>query len=157
MLLLITTPILQTYGWGQYNFAFILSCFFVLVEICISGFGSLKRMPRLLFIYLCYWYLSHLIATLSPHGFVHLGILKAIFVYALFYKHIYIKYFIKLYEKIAIVCIAFFFFQEISFYVQGSRMPGIIPFFPIALNLIDSTSEYLTTVAEMTRSSSFFF
>ncbi len=156
MLLLITSPILQTYGWGHFNFAFILSCVFVLVEICTSGFGFLKCVPRLLFIYLCYWYFSHLIATLSPQGFVHLGILKAIFVYALFYKHIYIDYFIKLYEKLAIFCIAFFFLQEIAFYVQGSRMPGIVPFFPIALNIIDSTSEYLTTVSEMTRSSSFF-
>lgn len=156
MLLLLTAPILQTYGWGMFNFAFVFSCIFLLIDFFRRGFNFFSSLPRTLIIYVSYWYFSHIIASLSIGGFLHLGILKIFFVYALFYKHIHVDYYIKLYEKVAFVCILFFVAQEFSFYIRGSRIIGIFPFLPIALQGVENTSDYYATLVSMDRSSSFF-
>lgn len=154
-LLLLFSPILQTYGWGKFDFAFIIGSLFAIYNIIIKGFNH-KVLPKYLFYYYSYWYVSNLLATLSFSGFFHLGLIKTVLIYMLFFQHIKIQYFIRVYEKLAIVAIVFFFIQELSFRFTGSRIPGVIQSLPLALDQIDSSTEYLKKITEMSRSGSFF-
>lgn len=61
---------------------------------------------------------------------------------------------INIYSKVVIVSCVFFLIQEASFYIIGTRIPGLLPFLP---TIYDTESiSFLTTHTISTRSSSFF-
>ena len=147
---LLLSAILQTYGWGKYDFAFVITVLLAIINLLRNGFHK-EILPRYFFAFIVFWYMSHLVAGGS---ILHLGIIRVLLVYYLFFDTIDITYFIKQYERVAMVCIIFFFVQEISVRFTGTRIPGVFQFLPLAV-ATDSASYYLH-MAEMSRSASFF-
>ena len=147
---LILSPILNIYGWGKYNFSFIIILFLSVINIFMISRNQ-KKIPKTLYIFFVFWLLSHFISSYN----IHFGLIRIFLSIILFYNCIKLPFFIKAYRNIAFICIIFFFIQEIGYYFSGIRIVGILQFMPIALN-IDNISYYLMNMAEYERSSSFF-
>lgn len=154
MLALLISPIIQTYGWGNFNFSFIIIAVLSLINIINKGIIN-HNVPKLLILYFIFWYFSHLLSISSFFQVFPLGIIRLLLSLCLFYDCLNINYFIKIYRRIAFICIMFFLFQEFCYYILGSRIPGVIGFLPNSLG-IDNVSSFLNTLSEAERSSSFF-
>lgn len=153
MIVLLLSPILQTYGFGKYNFAFVLTSILAVVTIVKYGFNK-KLLPKTLLYFFVYWFFVHLVSARSLTDLLPLGVIKTIIVYAMFFELIEINYLIRYYRRIVVVCIAFFFFQEFTFFTTGYRVLGIITSLPLALD--GDTAAYLDFASVSARSSSFF-
>lgn len=73
----------------------------------------------------------------------------------MFFKVIEINWLIKCYRIIGGICIVFFFFQEVMYSIFEFRIPGIIPFLPLSID-VEDTDAYIKLVSEGFRSRSFF-
>ena len=62
--ILVLSPILQTYGWGKYDFAFILTSIAGVLAIINKQFDY-KKLPKFLLLYLCYLFFVHIISATS--------------------------------------------------------------------------------------------
>lgn len=154
MVTLLLSTILQTYGWGRFDFASILTLFLAVISLVIYG-KEKPRMPFWLTAYFVFWYFSHLLAGVFPQSILPLGIIKAFLVYLMFYNTgIRIEYFVKQYRLIASICIVFFIIQTISRNVFNHVIVGVASFLPIAI--INDQSGYLSWLSEMDRDSAFF-
>lgn len=154
---LLLCPILQIYGYGKFDFAFIWTL--ILAFISLFKKHDNIKMPKLLLIYLIY---SFVIFFLSIRKFdassiIPLGLIRTTLVYVMFFKWFNYGLFRKYYEKMALICIAFFIVQEIGFYTIGQRVSGVLDFLPLSDSLRGGDSEiYYASMSFAKRSSSFF-
>lgn len=151
---LLLSPIIQTYGWGSYDFAFIITSVLALISVVKGGF-TLKALPRFLLVYFIYWLVVHEINATSYSGFFPLGVIKSFLVYLLFFTEINDKYLIKSYRIAGYAVIAFFFFQLTLSVIIGHHPSGIIRSLPIALDL-DDVDDFFYKQSAGTRASSVF-
>ncbi len=150
---LLISPIIQTYGWGTYDFAFILTSLLAVVSVFKYGIKR-QYLPKYLLIYFVYWFVVHEITASSTGELVPLGIIRTFLVYMMFFAAIEYQYLLKAYSVIAYVSIGFFFFQEIVYALSGYHPMGIITSLPIAIDADMGT--FLDTKLYGVRSSSFF-
>ena len=151
ILSLLLSTILQTYGWGKYDFSFISTS--LLSILFVFRYGIRNTLPRVLLYYFFYRIAVHLISANSLAGAVPIGVLKTLLAYLMFFG---INDFCKLrkyYRIIALISIFFFYVQEISYLVIGYRISGIISFLPVSIADSIGLQEHLI---ESSRSSSFF-
>lgn len=152
---LVLGPILRNYGWGRYDFSFILTV--LLAFIYLAKYGFRNRMPLMLAVYLCYCYISVFINATSISSLIELSIIKVFFSYLMFFDVVRLSYLVKVIKSCALVFVCFFFIQEISYYVIGQRISGMFSFLPINLGLEGSDlAEYYEYVVTSERSASFF-
>lgn len=150
---LLISPIIQTYGWGSYDFAFILTS--LLAIISLFKYGIRRRyLPKFLLIYFVYWFIVHEITASSVGELVPLGIIRTILVYMMFFAAIEYHYLLKVYKVVAYVSIGFFFFQETVYALSGYHPIGIITSLPLAIDADMGT--FIDSKLYGVRSSSFF-
>ena len=151
---LLLTPILQIYGWGKFNFSFIITTILCLINLLFRKRG-INRIPKALLAYFVFCFFSHAVNASTFMQVLDFGTIRMLLILILFYDCIKLTFFVKVYRRIAFICILFFFIQEICYYLQGVRFIGIIPYLPIALN-VDSISSFIMDMSSYERSSSFF-
>lgn len=146
-------PILQTYGWGKFNFSLILIVLLI-TWYTFKQFPYRIKTPFYLNIYLWYYLISFLLGCLItgilefPSGWALLFVSYTFF-FSTFNKDL----LVKAYTKIAYIAIAFLYLQVIVATTTGIKIPGIFEFLPISL----SDETYLERINfENWRSCSFF-
>lgn len=149
-------PILQTYGfynYSEYNFAFIITFILALYHFAIH---PVVKMPKLLIVYFVYfgiiYYLS--LTSLSIGNILPIFLIKTVIIFSLFFDVVDFTILKTYYERIAWICIVFFFIQTIMYIVLGYRISGFIPGMPIAIVDNDTIFKEMACINE--RSSSFF-
>lgn len=132
---LLLYPIFKPYGWKysiSYIVAMILAFFFIVYRINKGTFRIKKgKIPWLLSVYFFYSMFVNVITETNIAYALPIGLVMSYMMAYLFFENIKFDYFVKTYRIIAIVCIAFFWFQEFSFQATGYRPVGMIPFLPI--------------------------
>lgn len=154
MFVLLTFPILQIYDLGPLNLALFCELSLIAIGICTKQLNY--QLPRNLSKYLLYICFVIVISADFNLSWLSrlLGIGHTFLLFVLFYSRFEFAYFIKLYRRIAIVCILFFFFQEFIYRTTGFRPTGIIPFLPVTLgDGGNALSEYMSIASR----SSYFF
>jgi len=73
----------------------------------------------------------------------------------LYFNNIKFSYLIKAFRIVALICISFFWIQEISFLLTGSRPTGIIPGLTVITTEV-STAQFKEILSQYARSTSFF-
>lgn len=153
ILSLLFSPILQTYGWGKYDFSFILTSVLSVIYLVKNKFRN--TLPKVLLYYFLYRLLIHEISASELSSLIPLGIVKSLLAFVMFFGIKNYDFFVKSYKKIALVCIIFFFFQEITYILFGHRVSGVIEQLPLALD-VDDASGWYSSLKDNSRSSSFF-
>ena len=149
-------PILQIYGWGKYDFAFIL--YPLLALYYFSRYGIEYKMPAILGAYFVYWIFIHVIGATSFASAIPLGTIRNVIMFLLLFVAIRednIERLFRYYSTIAIVCIIFFFIQELGYAATETRISGVFEFLPLALD-VDDAATYYQSVVTRNRSASFF-
>lgn len=152
-LVLALSPILQTYGWGKYDFTFILTTMLSLLAIA-QGMIKLNNLPKFLLLYIVYWLIIHEISATSLSEAIPLGVVRTLLVFGLFFSVIKFPLFIKYYSAIVHVSLLFFFFQVLIKLVTGINFLGVFNFLPLALDT--DAASYFQDRMDATRLSSFF-
>lgn len=150
---LVLSPILQTYGWGKYDFAFFATSFVAVLALIRSKI-RIKDLPKFLIPYLVYWLVIHIISATSVSEAIPLGVIKTILVYGTFFSLIKLPQLIKSYRIVVRACVVFFFLQFFVRSVIGISIPGVFSFLPLALDTDAAT--YFQFIAETQRPCSFF-
>lgn len=154
-LVLPLSPILQTYGWGKYDFTFIITG--VLVIVWLVFYKRAKRVrPKWFSIYLFYYLFVQILSATSISSLIPLGWLRIFLVYGLFFSEIKYHLFVKYYLRITLICLLFWYIQYFSFLFTGIKILGIFTFLPIALGVTDITAFIESQYGIESRSSSFF-
>lgn len=152
MVLLALSPILQNYGWGKFDFSFIIMSLLAVCHLLVHGIRKTK-VPRTFFLYFGWWYISHLLSSSSIGEFLPLGLIKIAITYIMFVDLFDLDYFMSKYKKIALVVIIYFYIQEVGRIFVGIHLPSVFSFLPIAI--MDNAQEYIQATLEWERSSSF--
>lgn len=152
MVMLLLSPILQCYGWGKFDFSFIIMSLLAVCHLLIHGV-KYTRVPQTLFLYFGWWYLSHILSSSSAVEFLPLGIIRIIITYIMFIDLFDLDYFISKYKKIAGFVITYFYLQELG-RVIDIHIPSVFPFLPIAV--MEDGQEYIQLTMEWSRSCSLF-
>lgn len=150
---LVLSPILQTYGWGKYDFAFIVTIMAGILAI-IRKECKFRELPKYLLGYLLYWLVVHAISSTSLFSVISLGTLKTIIVFSTFFSIISLPLLTKYYSIVVKICIVFFILQLIVKYTTGINIPGVFSFLPMANNY--DAADYFAVAATAERVSSFF-
>jgi hypothetical protein len=151
--LMLLSPILQIYGWGQFDFAF-LSTSLLGVYCFIRRDVNFKYLPEFLSKYIIYWMFIHVISATSISSMIPLGAIRCLITYAMFFSIIDYKYLVYVYKRIVFVCVMFFYVQFLLSFFFGYHLLGIIPYLPIAFT--DDMALYTERFGIMNRPSSFF-
>ncbi|MBQ7940789.1 MAG: hypothetical protein IJ328_00065 [Muribaculaceae bacterium] len=154
---LLLCPILQIYGFGKFDFAFIWTLLLAFISL-FKGHDNIK-MPKLLVAYLIYSFIIFFLSirTFEASSVIPLGLMRTTLVYVMFFKWFNYDLFKKYYEKTALICITFFLIQEIEFYTIGQRVSGLLDFLPFSDSLRAGDSDtYYANMSFAQRSSSFF-
>lgn len=149
--------LLQTYGWGKFDFTFILISILIVWGI-VKGENLISRIPILLKIYLFYYLFVYIISLSSSSlsELIPLGWLKMFFSCGLYFSIINLKLLKRYYNFIAVGFIGFFFVQILGEFIYGIKIPGVFNFLPITLN-VEDISMYLDHLSsDIARASSFF-
>lgn len=153
MILLIISPVLECYGWGKFNFAFIVMSLLAVYHLMTNGFRHTKA-PKNFFLYLGWWYLSHVLSSSSIGELLPLGLFKIALTYKMFIDIFDLDYFMPRYKTVANLIIAYFYVQEIGKLTVGIHLPSVIPALPIAIQ--EDAQAYIQSSIESERSSGFF-
>lgn len=151
-ILLVVCPIIQTYGWGKYDFAFIATV--VLSIIYILFLKPKNKIPKFLNRYLLYCCFSTLLSATSVSSLLQMSIVRIFLAYLLFFDMVDGDYLKKWYRRVVYFCIVFFFIQEAAYYGFGVRISGIFEFLPLAVT--EDAADYYEKVMGWTRSASFY-
>lgn len=146
-------PLLQTYGWGKFDFTFIVTSILIVIWCIKKGFHP--HFPKWLSIYFGYYLISQFLSFTSLVSIIPIGWMRMVLIYGLFFSTIDLDLFKKYYTNIGIFCIAFFGVQVVTYYVTGLKIPGVIKQLPIALD-VDSSIYFDSLEAENSRFCSFF-
>ncbi len=147
------SPVLKTYGWGRYDFAFLFTVSLSLLYLVKYGFQN--RMPKMMALYVVYCYISVIISSTSTASLFQPSLIRIFLVYLMFFDVMDLKYTVKSYKLFGILIISFFYLQEISFYLTGVRISGIFQFLPLNTG-VDDVKSYYDYVVHAERSASFF-
>lgn len=157
MIVLLFAPILWIYGnpggWNYESLATLpFSVFFFFYYLLTKGdvIGTKNPLPMGMIWYFFYW---AVVFTISAKQ-LPLAMTQSYLAFFLFFATFNKEYFVKIYKVFALICVVFFFMQEASYLLTGIRISGAISFLPKFGNL--TMSEYISVLAEGTRSSSFF-
>lgn len=150
---LVLSPILQTYGWGKYDFAFILTSLVGVIAI-VKKRIHFNRLPQFLLCYLLYWLFIHAKSSSSYLDVVSLGTLKTILVYGTFFSVVPLTLLIKYYKVVVKVSIVFFAIQLIVKLLFNINVLGVFSFLPLALGT--DAADYFAQRESSDRLSSFF-
>lgn len=156
MLVLLLAPILWIYGKpGGWSFEVIctlpLSIVYFLLTLFNSNKGGLvDPLPKGLALYFIYWAVLYTLFALR----LPISMIQTYLTFFLFFSTFKLDYFLKIYKLFALICIAFFFAQEITYQASGVRINGILHFLPLHIDM--SMSDFLGRLADLDRSSSFF-
>lgn len=157
MIVLLLSPILWIYGIPEglnsqrlctrpLSFLYFLSYFFTTGSII----GKRDPLPYGIMGYFIYWVVLYVVTSMQ----FPLGIIEAYLAFFLFSATFNREYFIKIYRAFALICIVFFFLQEISYFLTNVRISGVISFLPKSGDI--SMGEYMMIKADSSRFSSFF-
>jgi len=154
MIVLLFMPVLNIYGnpdgWSYATlFSFPLSVLFFCYSI-LKGTNILDVMSKGLPIYFLYWGLAMAIFTFN----LPLGVVQIFITYLMFFGCFHVNPYIRYFKVFALICLAVFFIQEVTYQTSGYRISGIIDGLP--LHSIEDTSLYLSIKTEGERSSSIF-
>ena len=150
--MLLFYPVIQTYGYGHYNFAFIITT--ILSILALSRTGVKSYMPKLLNYYFLFWGLSHILMASSVSAIVPVGVIRTYLLFNMFFKEFDYEKCMKFYSNAAVIFLAFFFFQEFIYATTGYRVLGVIQSLPLALDI--DAAAYYEKMAIVDRSASFF-
>lgn len=153
MIFLLLSPILQCYGWGKYDFSFIIMSFLSVIYLFTHGVDINKYSKKLL-LYWVWWYLSHILSCTSVGEVLHLGIIRIAITYIVFIDIIDLKFFMSKYRKLSYIIIGYFYLQEFSRIVLNVHLLSVATFLPLAV--MDDAQEYYSILSESVRSSSLF-
>jgi len=153
MIFLLLSPILQCYGWGKYDFSFIIMSLLSVVYLFTHGV-SINKTTKKLLLYWGWWYLSHILSSTSVGELLHLGIIRVAITYLVFIDIMDLDFFMSKYKKISYIIIGFFYIQEFSRIVLGVHILSVATFLPLAV--MEDAQEYYTILNEAVRSSSLF-
>ena len=150
---LLIYPVLQTYGYDHYNFAFIIMT--VLSILALFRTGMKSYMPKLLNYYFLFWGLSHVLMASSISSIIPIGVIRTYLVYNMLFKEFDYAKCLKIYNILVVIFLSFFFFQEFIYASTGYRVLGVSQSLPLALDVEDASS-HLEKMITSERSSSFF-
>ena len=153
MVLLLLSPILQCYGWGKFDFSFIIMSLLSVWHLLMRGIRNTK-VPLILFLYWGWWYISHILSSSSIGELLPLGLIRIVITYIMYIDLFDLDYFMSKYKKIAGFIILYFYIQEIGRIFVGIKLPSIIPFLPFAVT--DNLQEFMQANMGSVRSSSLF-
>ena len=152
-LCLLLGPLLQTYGWQSMNFATIFTL--LLLPFYVFYYGLRPNLPRLLLAYFIYWLIAHTVWSRSLGAVIHLGAVRLLLFYLMYYNCIHLDDLLRQYKAIGIVCIVFLLYQSATYELFGYRVSGVLKFLPLNIHTLDK--EYYYELVELrSRSASFF-
>lgn len=157
---LLLYPIFKTYGW-KYNISYIVSFMLALGFVVYKiGRGNFKvkgsKMPWLLAVFFYYSMFVNVVTETSILSALPIGLIMSFMIAYLFFENIHFEFFVKSYRIVALVCIAFFWIQELSFQTTGYRPSGLLMFLPLQVTGESASDVAFAQMYENARSSSFF-
>lgn len=159
--LLLLSSILQTYVLAfDRSVTNVLTILAIILYIIFYKKVNYKNVPKyfnLFFIFLGVSIIIHSVIDGVKSLYSLLSVFELFFIYTILFDKIDFDYLIKWYKRIAIICIAFFFIQEIMFYTTGMRILGVITSMPLTIsNVVDDIEAWANNTMLVKRSSSFF-
>lgn len=159
--LLLLSGILQTYLLAfDKSVADVLSILAVIIFVILYKKINYKEVPKyfnLFFIALGISIILHVFIEGPKALSSVLNLSFRYLLYTMLFLAIDFDYLVKWYKRIAIICIAFFFIQEIMFYTTGMRILGVITSLPLTIShTVDNIDTWASGVELGKRSSSFF-
>lgn len=154
-IVLLLDSVLDFYGTSDTSFSAVLQAFCIVVYFCFYLRNrDLYNVPTFFVIYFVYLIAVSIIANYS----FPIGYLKILLWYFVFFNAIDFRYLLKSYQSIAIVVIGFFYIQELTHAITGTRILGLIPGLPLRLTAenMSDVSGFLSNISTNTRSSSIF-
>ena len=159
---LLLYPIFQTYGVPGLNSSIAYVFTALLGTVCflrkLSGQSTRRKIdgvPKYLLIYFAYAIVSR-VFTVGTLNFVPIDLILLLFFAYLYFENINFTFFYRLYRLVALVCIVFFWIQEVSYYTTGWRPSGIISGLTIIISQ-ESTSSFINILSYLNERSSSFF
>ena len=153
--LIIIYPILSVYGIPPINLGMV--CMFLLLFVILLTERKIStKWPKYFWIFFFYMLLSRILTTTeySFSALFSLNLISFAILLGVSCKNFNLPYGIRVYRIAVSCCGILFFIQELMFLSFGSRLVGILPFFP--LNTGMTTSEYISMMQYSPRSASFF-
>lgn len=159
--LLLLSGILQTYLLTfDRSVTDILSILAVIISIILYKKINYKEVPKYFNLFFIVWGISIILHALfeGPKALSSIfNVSYRYLLYTMLFLAIDFDYLVKWYKRIAIICIAFFFIQEIMFYTTGIRILGVITSLPLTIShTVDDIDAWASGVELGKRSSSFF-
>lgn len=134
-LILALSPILQTYGWGPFDFTFIGTCF-LFIWGAIFNTSSRTPIPTYLNIYLWYYLFTFIVGGISVGNIeLPLGWMKIFLTFWIFFNYVKIGIFCKYYIFISYISIGYFLIQYVLWEYFGIHISGIIDQIPLTLDM----------------------
>ena len=134
MWVLATFYVVQTYGLSYtWNFSRLASLFLGLIYLFTSGKSLIKNaIPTSIMIILLYRVIIHVLYNF-PSNIIPVDSILMFITFFLFWNTFDLKYFEKIYTKLGVFFVLFFFIQYVAKFF-GVVIPGIFSFLPISLN-----------------------
>lgn len=159
--LLLLSGILQTYLLAfDWSVTDVLSILAVIIFIILYKKINYKEVPKYFNLFFIVWGISIILHVFLEGPKALYSIFNISFRYILYtmlFLAIDFDYLVKWYKRIAIICIAFFFIQEIMFYTTGMRILGVITSLPLTIShTVDDIDAWASGAELGKRSSSFF-
>lgn len=155
-LVLVLGPILQMYMMPIGGVGLVFSITLVLAVLNLYyGKNIVSNIPKWLNVYFVYAAFCYIL-SLSSYNIIPIWIIRTYLVYLMFYKWFNYDLFVKYYKFIALASVVFFFVQEVSYSITGTRIIGVLKFLPLGLTAYESAESYYETIETFSRSSSFF-
>lgn len=154
-LLVILYPLLSVYGINQVTLGTV--CMFLLLLIIIlAKFKIGMKWPKYFWLFFTYMFFSRFFYApdFNLNSLFSLSLITFAILLGLSCKYFDLQYGIKVYEIVLLICICFFFMQEIMYFSIGTRVVGLLPWLP--LNTGMSSSDYISMLRYKPRSASFF-
>jgi len=154
-LLVILYPLLSVYAIEQVTLGTVCVFLLMLIIILTKLKVSLKW-PKYFWLFFTYMFLSRFLFApdYNINSLFSLSLISFAILLGLSCKYFDLQYGIKVYEIVVLICICFFFIQEIMYFEFGYRMVGLLPWIP--LNVGPSNIEYITRFRYEPRSATFF-
>lgn len=156
-ILLVVYSIFRTYGIAGIRIPEIVGYILILIYLLKNRLKNMS-MPIMLKRYFVFWLISIVLsATWTGLNGLRplLGLAHTFLLFSMFYDKTNINILIRYYRYVALVCVAFFYMQEIAYYTTGIRMPGLIPGLQV-MSEFESGTELAHAMQISERSSSFF-
>jgi hypothetical protein len=153
--LVVIYPLLSVYGIPPINLGMV-SMIILYFLFLVTRDKIVLKWPKYFWMFFLYMFLLRFLnyVDFSFSNFFSFNLIVFGLFLGISCKHFDLTYGLKIYQTIVLICCCFFFLQEVMFLISGTRVVGLLSWFP--LNTGMSNADYIRLFSLHDRSASFF-